>query len=205
MNDRLTVTPAVLSAYDDGVPEATGTATFGLGCFWGPDAAFGALDGVVRTAVGYAGGTKPDPSYRRLGDHTEVLRVEYDPSTISYRALLEVVFAEHSPRRQAHKRQYHNVVLLETDEQAETAEAFLEASDWDAEQLETRIERLDSFHLAEPYHQKYNLKSNVSLLEAFEEAGYDEADIRRSPVAAKLNGYVSGDDVSLPFLNARSK
>src|SRR6056297_2299392 len=57
-------------------PTATETATFGMGCFWGPDARFGAMPGVVRTRVGYAGGTTPDPTYHDLGDHTEVVQIE---------------------------------------------------------------------------------------------------------------------------------
>jgi len=203
----MTLTPAVLREYDRSAPDrtATRTATVGLGCFWGPDAVFGALDGVVRTAVGYAGGTKPDPSYRTLGDHTEVVRLEYDPTTISYRELLGTVFSEHHPERQARKRQYHNVVLSESDRQAETLEAFLASRGLDADGIETRLERLGTFHLAEPYHQKYNLKSNSRIADAFDEAGYDDATIRQSPAAAKLNGHVSGHDVSLPFLDARSR
>lgn len=203
----MTLTPAVLREYDRSAPSRTDTrtATVGLGCFWGPEAAFGALDGVVRTAVGYAGGTKPDPSYRTLGDHTEVVRLEYDPTTLGYREILETVFAEHSPEGQTRNRQYHNVVLVESDRQAETLDAFLDAQGLDAASIETRLERLDEFSLAEPYHQKYNLKSNPRMTTAFDEAGYEDTEIRRSPAAAKLNAHVSGHDVSLPFLDARSR
>ena len=75
------LSPSVVREHDRAAPDpsATETATFGLGCFWGPDGRFGALEGVVRTRVGYAGGTRTDPSYHALGDHTEVLQVDFDP------------------------------------------------------------------------------------------------------------------------------
>ena len=83
--DPLTLTPATVREYDERAVdgEDTETATFGLGCFWGPDARFGAMDGVIRTRAGYAGGTKRDPSYHSLGDHTEVVHVEFDPALTS--------------------------------------------------------------------------------------------------------------------------
>lgn len=81
----MTLTPATVREYDERAVdgEDTETATFGLGCFWGPDARFGAMDGVIRTRAGYAGGTKRDPSYHSLGDHTEVVHVEFDPALTS--------------------------------------------------------------------------------------------------------------------------
>lgn len=197
------ITPTVLTEYDDNAPERTETATFGLGCFWGPDATFGALDGVIRTRVGYAGGTKPDPTYHALGDHTEVVQVEFDPQAITYERLLELVFREHHPYRQAGKRQYQYLVLTASERQHEAVESFLAASEYDRDRIETRIEGLSQFFPAESYHQKYNLRGKRWLTESFEEAGYDETAIRESPAAAKLNADVAGHDVSLPFLDAR--
>jgi peptide-methionine (S)-S-oxide reductase len=103
-------------------PGRTATATFGMGCFWGPDARFGAVDGVVRTRVGYAGGTDPDPSYYSLGDHTEVVQVEYDPDALAYEDLLEVFWANHDPFSSPYKRQYRGVALAHDDAQREAAE-----------------------------------------------------------------------------------
>lgn len=203
----MTLTPTVLREYDRNAPDRSETdiAVFGLGCFWGPDATFGALDGVVRTAAGYAGGTKPDPTYHALGDHTEVVRIEYDPSTIGYDDLLETVFEEHHPEVQAGKRQYHNLVLLASDEQAAALDAVLADRGLNREGIETRIERLSAFTPAEPYHQKFNLSDKRWITEPFEGAGYDDAGIRDSPAAAKLNAHVAGHDGSLPFLDARSR
>jgi peptide-methionine (S)-S-oxide reductase len=191
-------TPRTIVEYDRTAPprEATETATFGLGCFWGPDARFGAIEGVVRTRVGYAGGTDPDPTYHALGDHTEVVQVEYDPAHLDYRALLAAAFAAHDPYRQPAKRQYHHVVCLETDRQRAALEAYLDAEGYAREDVATRIEPLSAFVPAESYHQKYTLRTDRTLLEVFEEAEYDDEAIRESPAAAKLNADRAGREVA---------
>ena len=183
--------------YDQRAPERdeTETATFALGCFWGPDSQFGAMDGVVRTRVGYAGGTKLNPTYRDLGDQTEAFQVDFDPEELTYTDLLDVVFENHTPRHQTGKRQYQNVVFYESEGQREALDEFLAENGMEADSIETRVERLNRFYLAEGYHQKYNLKAKESLMEPFEEAGYDEEAIRESPAAAKLNGVAGGHDV----------
>ncbi|WP_435551736.1 peptide-methionine (S)-S-oxide reductase MsrA [Natrinema sp. CGMCC1.2065] len=194
------LTPTVVTEFDSQAPEATKTATFGLGCFWGPDAAFGAIDGVVRTRVGYAGGTKSDPSYEVLGDHTEVVQVEYDPEELSFSELLERAFSEHDPYQQPSKRQYQNIVFTETATQHDQLQTFLNDSDLDSNRITTRFESLDRFHLAEAYHQKFNLRGKRWITDVFAEAEYDDAAIRESPAAAKLNAHVAGNDVSVPFI-----
>jgi peptide-methionine (S)-S-oxide reductase len=188
--------------YDERAPtrEETETAAFALGCFWGPDAEFGAREGVVRTRVGYAGGSEPDPTYHALGDHTEAIQVDYDPAVCSYRDLLGVAFRSHDPRRQTRKVQYQNIVFTASDDQREALDASLAERGLDAETVETRIETLSQFYPAESYHQKYNLKSKRWAMDGFEEAGYDEHAIRESPAAAKLNAHVSGHEVSAPRL-----
>lgn len=196
----MTLTPTVLREYDRQAPTDTATATFGLGCFWGPDAAFGAIDGVVRTRVGYAGGTKPDPSYELLGDHTEVVQVDYDPETVSFADLLDRAFDSHSPRHRAGKRQYQNILFTGTDDQREQLRAYLDANGYDPDRIETRIESLSRFHVAETYHQKFNLRGKRWITDVFADAGYDDADVRESPAAAKLNAHVAGHEVTVPFL-----
>ena len=176
--------------------DSTATATFGLGCFWGPDAQFGAIDGVVRTRVGYAGGTTRDPTYHSLGNHTEVFQVEFDPDAITYRDLLDVVFESHNPRHRTSKTQYQNVVLAATPAQQETLTEFLSSRGFTADGIGTRIEQLTRFYPAEDYHQKYKLRSVSSLMDAFDDAGYGDEAVRESPIAAKLNGYAAGHDVA---------
>ncbi|KAA9398200.1 peptide-methionine (S)-S-oxide reductase [Haloarcula sp. CBA1130] len=172
-------------------PSATATATFGMGCFWGPDARFGAIPGVVRTRVGYAGGTEPDPSYYSLGDHTEVVQVEYDPDAVSYRELLDVVWANHDPFSAPHKRQYRGVVLVHDDRQREVAQRTREdLESRTGTSVETPIEALDRFYLAEEYHQKYELRSTPVVADELEDS-YGDAFVD-STVAARLNGFVAG-------------
>ncbi|GGK75327.1 peptide-methionine (S)-S-oxide reductase MsrA [Haloarcula sebkhae] len=172
-------------------PSATETATFGMGCFWGPDARFGAMPGVVRTRVGYAGGTEPNPSYYSLGDHTEVVQVEYDPDAVSYEALLDVFWTNHAPFSAPLKRQYRGVVLAHDDRQQETAEQTREELESrTGKTVETAIEALDQFYLAEDYHQKYELRSTPVVADELEDT-YGDAFVD-STVAARLNGFVAG-------------
>lgn len=172
-------------------PAATATATFGMGCFWGPDARFGAMPGVVRTRVGYGGGTEPDPSYYSLGDHTEVVQVEYNPDAVSYEALLDVFWANHSPFSAPLKRQYRGVVLAHDDRQRETAERMREELESrTGKSVETAIETLDQLYLAEDYHQKYELRSTPVVADELEDI-YSDAFVD-STVAARLNGFVAG-------------
>ncbi|WP_050033335.1 peptide-methionine (S)-S-oxide reductase MsrA [Halorubrum halophilum] len=195
----MTLTQTQIREYDRRAmdSEETDTATFGIGCFWGPDAQFGAIDGVVRTRVGYAGGTKLDPTYHSLGDHTEVFQVEFDPDTIAYRDLLEMVFESHNPQRQTRKTQYQNIVFAATEDQRADLDEFLTTRGLTADGIETRIEQLSRFYRAEDYHQKYKLRSVSSFIDAFEAAGYGDEELRESPIAAKLNGYAAGHDVAV--------
>jgi peptide-methionine (S)-S-oxide reductase len=172
-------------------PSETQTATFGLGCFWGPDARFGAMEGVVRTRVGYAGGTAPDPSYYSLGDHTEVVQVEYDPTELDYTDLLAVCWHSHDPFSAAHKRQYRGVVLVHDDDQRAAAERSRDAlAGRTGKQVQTPIEPLNEFFLAEPSHQKYELRSTPVLGDELRDH-YGDA-LVDSTVAARLNGFVAG-------------
>jgi peptide-methionine (S)-S-oxide reductase len=195
----MTLRPARIRDFDERAPDSadTETATFALGCFWGPDARFGALDGVVRTRVGYAGGTKPDPSYHALGDHTEVFQVDYDPAVVSFTDLLDRVFRAHDPYNQPRKTQYQYVVFTASPAQRDALESYLVGAGFDPDAIETRIEELSRFYPAEDYHQKHSLRARPSLLTPFEEGGYDDEAIRESPAAAALNGHAAGEEISV--------
>lgn len=196
-NRTMSLTPAKIRQYDEQAPDGEGneTATFALGCFWGPDAEFGAKEGVVRTRVGYAGGTKQDPSYHSLGDHTEAFQVEYDPTEATFVDLIEDVFRSHDPRRQTRKTQYQNIVFTADGSQSDAVDEFLKSKGMEPDGIGTRIEELEGFHPAEDYHQKYSLRSHQGFMDAFEEAGYDDEALRESPAAAKLNGYAAGNQI----------
>ena len=186
-----------ITEYDRAAPDpaATETATFAVGCFWGPDAQFGALDGVVRTRVGYAGGTTADPTYHDLGDHTEAFQVDYVPEQRSFRELLELVFQTHDPTKQTRKTQYQNIVFVETADHRDALTGFLDAKGYTTDGIATRIEQHPRFHPAEDYHQKYTLRNKRTLTDAFETAGYDDEAIRESPAAARLNAYAAGHEL----------
>lgn len=180
-------------ALDRERPARTETALLALGCFWSPDAQLGALPGVVCTASGYAGGTKPDPTYRALGDHTETVEVTFDPDTLSYDDLLAVFFESHDPTRRSWKRQYRSALFVLGEEQEQAARASKARLDdrLDA-QVRTDIEQVGQFHLAEGYHQNHRLRQHAAFEEVYETLFPEAADFARSCAASRVNGYVSG-------------
>ncbi|NTW28234.1 MAG: peptide-methionine (S)-S-oxide reductase MsrA [Coriobacteriia bacterium] len=179
---------------DDIVPWTLETATFAMGCFWLPDARFGLTKGVWRTRVGYAGGTKLDPTYHDLGDHTECVQVQFDPTVVSYNELLGVMWASHNPTSPAYTRQYESIVLANDEEQLELAHksaAALEALY--GKRLYTRIELLKRFWPAEDYHQKYHLQNDEEMMADFWSMFPTLQDFVDSPTAARVNGYLTGE------------
>jgi peptide-methionine (S)-S-oxide reductase len=142
-------------------------ATLGGGCFWCLDAIYRQLRGVEKVESGYAGGAKPNPSYREVcggnTGHAEVVQITYDPSVISYRDLLDVFFTVHDPTTQDRQgadmgTQYRSIVLTHSDEQARIArEAIADVTAekiWD-DPIVTQIRPLETFYPAERYHQDY--------------------------------------------------
>lgn len=180
--------------YDQKLNEVeTEKASFALGCFWGPDASFGALEGVVRTRVGYAGGTTEGPTYKMIGDHTETIEIDYDPEVISYRELLEIFFDSHNPYSQAYSRQYASLILYNNSEQqqiAETVKKELEAES--GREIKTEIKELDRFYLAEDYHQKFRLQQQVAFRDHYLDQMTMEEFIN-SPAVTKVSGYITGN------------
>ena len=150
-------------------PDGTKTAIFGLGCFWGPEKVFWQLPGVVTTAVGYAGGHTPNPTYQeactgRTG-HAEVVLIAYDPARISYEQLLKTFWEDHDPTqgmRQGNDMgsQYRSIIVAADAEQRAAAEASramyqeqLSASRYG--EVTTEIVDAVPFYYAEDYHQQY--------------------------------------------------
>jgi peptide-methionine (S)-S-oxide reductase len=148
------------------------------------------VDGVWRTRVGYAGGTTPDPTYRDIGNHSECLQVDFDPTVISYDDLLELFWSSHEATRPAYSRQYASLVLAHDDDQLRRAEASRERLEAVVKRpVVTRIVPLERFYLAEDYHQKYRLKADRLLYSEIWAAYPLEADLTDSTVAARLNGF----------------
>jgi peptide-methionine (S)-S-oxide reductase len=150
-------------------PDGTQTAVFGFGCFWGAEKDFWQLPGVVTTAVGYAGGTTPNPTYReacsgRTG-HAEVVLVAYDPQRVTYKELLRVFWESHDPTqgmRQGNDvgTQYRSIIEVATPEERQIAEATRDAYQQRLTEagfgtIATEIANRGPFYYAEDYHQQY--------------------------------------------------
>lgn len=174
-------------------PKAVETATFALGCFWGPDSRFGSLKGVVRTRVGYAGGTKLNPTYHDLGDHTECVQIDFDPSQITYEALLNVFWSAHDPLEPPSSRQYMSAIFCHNAEQERVALASRERLEAACgHRLHTAVAPLDRFYIAEDYHQKYLLGRDRALSRELAAIYPRKADFVNSTAVARVNGYVGG-------------
>ncbi len=178
---------------DQAASTHTAEAIFGLGCFWGPDALFGGMDGVVRTCVGYAGGSTPDPTYEAIGDHIETVRVEYDPEALPYADLLDAFWASHDPTRAPFKRQYQTALFPRTDAQVEQARASVAAmAERKESALTTEVIEGASFYRAEAYHQKHKLRRHPELYEPVRAVYPSDQAFANAPAAALVNGYVGG-------------
>lgn len=170
------------------------TATFGMGCFWSPDARFGSLPGVIRTRVGYSGGTTPSPTYRQMGDHTETVEIDFDPAILRYEDVLRHFWRNHYPNRDQYKgRQYLSLLRCHGDEQLEVVERVKKEMEAElGERIETDIASFTDFTLAEERHQKYYLKRYPKALEQLKML-YPEPDLLlHSTFAARLSGFVKG-------------
>ena len=155
-------------------PEGMEQAMFGMGCFWGVERLFWQLDGVYSTAVGYAAGYTPNPTYQEVctgkTGHNEVVLVVFDPAIISYDALLKVFWESHNPTqgmRQGNDRgtQYRSGIYCYSDAQKATAEKSLmdyqqalHSAGMDAV-ISTEVLDAPPFYYAEEYHQQYLAKN----------------------------------------------
>ncbi|XP_027345543.1 peptide methionine sulfoxide reductase A5 isoform X1 [Abrus precatorius] len=171
-------------------------AVFALGSFWRSEAVFGCIPGVIRTTVGYAGGSKSNPEYRSLGDHAESVQVEYDPQLISFRDLLDVFWSSHDPRQVYGQgpdvgNQYRSIIFVNGTEESRMAAVGKEQEQTRSRSsiVTTQILQLGTFYPAEPEHQKFELKQNTFLLQLI--GNLPEEELERSSLATKLNGYVA--------------
>jgi methionine-S-sulfoxide reductase len=151
------------------------------------------LPGVILTRVGYAGGARKNPSYHNLGDHSESVQIDFDPSRISYRELLAIFWESHDPTRNSWSRQYRAAIFYHNDEQRIVA---LETRDKLA--LETRgeiataIEPYSGFYIAEDYHQKHSLRLFPEIMKEFITRYTDIKMLIKSEVVTRVNGYLGG-------------
>jgi len=142
-------------------------ATFAAGCFWGVEARFQQLPGVIETAVGYEGGSLNSPSYQQVctdrTGHAEAVEIDFDPAKIAYQQLLDEFFALHDPTQLNRQgpdwgTQYRSVVFYHSPEQKVAAEqtiARLTAEKKFSKPIVTQVVPAETFWRAEDYHQKY--------------------------------------------------
>ena len=150
-------------------PEPHAFAMFGMGCFWGAERFFWQADGVISTAVGYAGGFTENPTYQEVCSgrtgHNEVVRVVYDPRSITYDALLKLFFENHDPTqgmRQGNDvgTQYRSGIYVYSEDQRQTAQAVKKAyagrlAEKGFGDISTELLDAPIFYFAEEYHQQY--------------------------------------------------
>jgi methionine-S-sulfoxide reductase len=147
--------------------------------------------------VGYAGGAKENPTYHHLGDHTETLQIDYDPSKISYEKLLELFWEEHDPTSRSWSRQYKAVVFYHDDDQKRLAIAGRDRLAAKlGKTIQTEVLPYSGFYAAEDYHQKYYLRGHRQLLRQFQQHYPQAADLMNSTAAARVNGYLGGHGTS---------
>jgi len=153
---------------------------------------------VIRTRVGYCGGTKKNPTYHNLGDHSETLQIDFDPRKISYQELLRIFWGSHDPTSRGWSRQYRAFVFYHNEEQKRLAK---QTRDLEAARLKGKIstEILPSpqFYLAEDYHQKYYLRQEPALAREFLDLCPSPVEFVNSTAAARVNGYVGGHGTTL--------
>jgi peptide-methionine (S)-S-oxide reductase len=147
-------------------------AVFGGGCFWCTEAVFKMLKGVVSVGPGYAGGSTKNPTYEQVSNgntgHAEVIKIEFDPSKITYKNLLTVFFSSHDPstlNRQGNDvgTQYRSVIFYTTSQQKKDAEDFIQElnnSSPEGKNIVTELTPLDVVYPAESYHEDYYARNS---------------------------------------------
>ena len=140
-------------------------AVLALGCFWGPEKKFSQIDGIIKTEVGYCGGNNPSTNYQEVctgnTGHAEVVRLEYDPSIISYKKILETFFNIHDPTTLNSQgpdfgTQYRSEIFFNNDQQKDIAnEVFNIVNQKFNGKVVTKISEIKNYCKAEEFHQKY--------------------------------------------------
>lgn len=148
---------------------------------------------MIRTRVGYAGGKSKDPTYHSLGDHTESIEIDYDPSKISYRKLVMMFWRGHNPAGISWSRQYRSILFFYNDEQKKIAlETMREEEKRLGKKIRTDMVPASVFYRAEDYHQKYYLKQHPVLAAGFMDIYPEPGDFTDSTAVARVNAYIGG-------------
>ena len=164
-NRNAAIGPAPAPPFEGHGPAGAERATFAGGCFWGVEAAFRQIHGVLQTAVGYTGGHLPDPTYERVcrhrTGHAEAVEVWFDPAQVSYAQLLQTFWQIHNPTTRNRQgfdfgSQYRSAIFYHDAGQQEAAIASRDAEQQSpSRQIVTQITFASAFYRAEQYHQRY--------------------------------------------------
>ena len=148
---------------------------------------------MVRTRVGYSGGSSQGPTYRSIGDHSEAVQIDYDPSVISYKELLAIFWESHDPAERSWSQQYRVAIFCHDEAQKRLA---LESRDGEAakrkETIRTEVLPFTGFTLAEDYHQKYRIQQYSGFAGELKAFYPEMKDFVNSTAAARLNGFLGG-------------
>lgn len=148
---------------------------------------------MIRTRVGYSGGTKENPSYRSLGDHTETIQIDFDPTKISYEQILNVFWNSHDPAGWSWAKQYRNVIFYHNENQRLTEEKTRNrVAAETGNKVRTDIEPASTFYLAEDYHQKFRLQQDPVLTAEYDAIYPDIKNFVDSTAVSRANGYLGG-------------
>ncbi len=163
---------------------------------------------MISTRVGYTGGTSPDPTYHRMGDHTESLQIDFDPSILPLSKLAEIFWENVAPGP-SWSRQYMRAFFVASEEQRRVAEEARQAVGKRRKGLDAPLIPATRFYPAEDYHQKYYLRGRADVMAELSSVFAEPRRLLESTAAARLNGWAGGhcdvrdlrargDELSLP-------
>uniref|UniRef100_A0A914N7F5 peptide-methionine (S)-S-oxide reductase n=1 Tax=Meloidogyne incognita TaxID=6306 RepID=A0A914N7F5_MELIC len=167
-------------------------AYLGMQCFWGSESTFALLPGVLKTRVGYSGGTSPSPTYQNIGDHTEIVEIQFNPELTKFKEIINLFYSKHNftlPQ----KTQYKSVILYVDEEQKKIALEEMEKAKEKYNKntiFYTFLQKFEKFYQAEDYHQKYWLRCENNI---FKELNLSNSQLINSTLATKINGYLGGN------------
>lgn len=153
---------------------------------------FGIMDGVVSTRVGYAGGTKEDPTYHQLGDHSETVQIDYDPEKISYEKLFDLFWNMIDPYMENWSTQYASILFYHNDAQRKVFEEAKREAEKSGKIVKVAFKPYTNLYLAENYHHKYYLQNNSFFMKDYKEFYKSYHDFINSTSTARVNGYIKG-------------
>jgi len=155
---------------------------------------------VIRTTVGYSGGNSANPDYSNIGDHSEVILIEFDPLVVTYADLLAIFWDLHDPTSEPWSRQYRNAIFYLTESQQQQAEqSYALQTRGSSTDITTGLEPAGVFYPAEDYHQKFLLRQSHWIFSELRALFQEAADFAASTAAARINGYLgcNGDPLML--------